>query len=290
MPQPPNIDPSGKLNFVTNYLLMGCTPPSFLFLNTATPPIHALTLLFLLPDFTDIGQAILDPRGGRRRKPGRHGRKKRRKGGFPDPSDLIGQKGRGVLNPHNALKFGPVSFAFRIWNAYELAAFTAAIAEGVTDIGYEGLLGVFEVDPNHCQEFGRLVKEDDVPQLAGGAGPPIWPIDIDNVIVNHGFNEWDTGCTNQFSDFVVYCRMVVHNGASANTCRAQVGLEKVGTDERFLSREVTLNPGESEILEVSGDFERFDQCGWGIGNRADNPLVLSREIVAFSKADIPWPF
>lgn len=290
MPRPPDIDDFGKLNFIANYFLHGCTPPMFLFLQCANEPIHDLSMLLLFPDFVDIGQAIFDPKGGRRRKPGRHGRKSGRGPGFPDTSDMVGQKARGILNPHNALNFGPVNKVFRIVNVLERVAFTAAILEGVTDIGYEGLLGVLTVDPNHCKEFSRLVRRAGSSGQQGGAGQPINPINLPIVDAAVGFGSWMTGCNLLYSSFVIHLRVVItpENFGAPITVEAALGV--IGQGIREHSSRRTIQAGDVATLECSATFVPGENCEWGIGYRIGFYRIIEAEIVAFAKADIPWPW
>lgn len=290
MPRPPDIDALGKLNFVVNYFLHGCTPPIFLFCQFAQEPAKDMLLMFLLPDLTDIGQAVFDPQHGRRRKPGRHGRKKRRGGGFPDPSDLIGQRVRGVINPHNALKFGPVNWAFRIWNRVEAVNFTCAVIEGLADTAYSGLLGVLETDPFHCKEFARMVRTDTVPQLGGGAGPPIWPIAVSDLEASTGFTSTQFQCRAFKGAYVVHFSCTLEYAGFDFAGEVSVALGVVGGVRREISQVATLNFGDTITLEVSMDFEEGEAAEWGLGNRFGFFTCVSRQVVAFGKADIPWPF
>lgn len=289
MARPPNIEALGKLNFITNYFLAGCTPPFFLFCEFAREPAKDLLLLFLLPDLTDIGQAIFDPKAGRRRKPGRHGRKRRRGGGFPDPSDLIGQRVRSVVNPHNALQFGPVNFAFRIWNRYEAVAITAAIIEGLSDTAYQGILGVLDIKPDHCTEFARLVRNDDIPELQGAIGPPIWPVRVRDVVTNTGFTTSQYTCMAMNGPYIVHFTCTIRFDGADGVGQASLALGPIGGPIRATSRIARLNWGESVTLTVSAAFEAGEACEWGLADRNFFMTTLGREVVAFSKVGIPWP-
>lgn len=288
MPVPPNVDDFAKVNFVANYFLHGCTPPMHLFVQTAREPAFELGLMFLVPDLTDIGQAVFDPKKGRRRSPGRHGRKKRRFPAFPDPSEMVGQKASGVLNPHNALNFGPINKVFRIWNAYEAVAITAAVLEGITDIGYQGLLGVLTIDPNHCQAFGRLVKHTEIFQTEGGVGPYFQPVQLEVLDTVTGFNQTQWGCSSPFGGFNVHFRIVVRNGRSDITWTGRAALVTGSNEVRGLSRLVTLYPGEQVTLECSGDFEKLEWANWGMAEHNGFCDVLHAECLAFDHVDIPW--
>lgn len=290
MPQPPDIPDFAKINFVTNYALLGCEPPVDLFVQFAKEPAKDLALLFLLPDLVDIGQAIFDPKAGRKRKPGRHGRKKRRLPGLPDTSDLIGQRARAVLNPHNALKFGPVNFMFRIWNRFELVSFTAAVIEGVTDIGYEGLLGVLSANPNFCREFARLVRTAPEPFTDGGVGPIPAPMQITELQHSEGFSSTPWECVSSRGPFVVALQVTIMNTSETRTIRTTMGLwgDGPGPIDETPSRE--LAPGQTRTFEVWGKAKKNEVVRWGPGEREGYFLVLEANLVAFSEADVPWPF
>lgn len=289
MARPPDLDALGKLNFITNYFLAGCTPPVFLFCQFAKEPAMDLGLLFLLPDLTDIGQAVFDPKGGRKRKPGRHGRKRRRRIGLPDPSDLIGQRARGVLNPHNALKFGPVNFAFRLWNRYEAISFTAAVVEGLADTGFQGLLGVMSVDPDHCTEFLRLVKTDTDPEFAGGIGPPVTPIRVKDIEVNTGFTTSHYTCMSMLGDYTVHFTMTLAYHSSDGPGWVSIALGIVGGGGRVLSPVRDVQDGDVITLTVSRSYKAGQACEWGLGSLKGFFTCLSRQVVAFSNSGIPWP-
>lgn len=289
MARPPDIDALGKLNFVVNYFLAGCTPPVFLFCEFAKEPAKDMLLMFLLPDLTDIGQAIFDPQHGRRRRPGRHGRKKRRGGGFPDPSDLIGQRVRGVVNPYNALKFGPVNWAFRIWNRFEAVNFTCAIIEGLADTAYSGILGVLESDPYQCTEFPRLVRTDTTPELNGGAGPPVWPVSVEHIETASGFATTRYTCQAFDGPYIVHFTCTLRNGSFDPTDEVSVALGVVGGGGRVTSDVVKLSQGQTVTLTVSKSFEAGQTCEWGLGTRSGFFTCLDRQVVAFGKSGIPWP-
>lgn len=289
MARPADIDALGKLNFVTNYFLAGCTPPLFLFCEFAKEPAKDLAMLFLLPDLTDIGQAIFDPKAGRRRKPGRHGRKKRRGVSIPDPSDLIGQRVRSVVNPYNALQFGPVNFAFRVWNRFELISFTAAIIEGLADTFFEGILGVLDSDPWMCTEFARLVKYDHDDELAGGAGPPVFPVRVKHIEVASGFGTSDYTCIAYEGAYIVHFTCTVWYGGFDGDIDMSIALGVVGGGGRVTSNVVRMSQGETVTLTVSKTYKAGETCEWGLGTRSGFVICKDRQIVAFSKKGIPWP-
>ena len=155
MPVPPDLDEISEINFVTQAVLAGCSPADGLIFELAKEPLKDLALLLFLPDAFDIGQAIFDPRRGRRRRPGRKGRKSRRGFGFPDVSDLIGNKIRSFANPQAVTRIGFKRFFWAGLGAYEAANFSVAIVEGITDVGFESLHGYFTLRPNECMEFAR---------------------------------------------------------------------------------------------------------------------------------------
>lgn len=290
MPRPPDIDDFAKINFVTNALMAGCNAPAHLFFECAREPLGRLAMLFLLPDLMDIGQAIFDPKGGRRRKPGRHGRKSGRGPGFPDVSDMVGQRARGVLNPHNALSFGPVNKAFRIFNAYEGFAITVALLEGVTEVGYGGLLGVLTLDPNQCSDFGRLVKRKSAPEFGGGIGVGLDPIVIDVIEAQKEIGTWLYGCSHPSSSIHVNMVMRIRNNNFGRPASYACALGDAEGNVLVESNRQTLLPLETGEFTVEATFGANVAATWGVGHRTGFYDVMSAEIVAFEKQGIPWPW
>jgi hypothetical protein len=289
MPQPPATYDLGKMNFIANYALLGCVPPMHLAVQFAKDPALDLALLFLLPDIQDIGQAIFEPKKGRRSKPGRHGRKKRRFKGLPDTSDLIGQGLRGRYNPNDALRLTKATYLFPILNIYEGAAFTAAVVEGVTDIGFQSLLGVMTVDPTHCREFARMLRQDDEPVTIGGAGPPVDPMVVENVTFESGFWSSSISCYDADFPYIVYFDCFVFNMSEDEPVECELALENLDTGAINRSSYVEIAPREGIKLSVAMRAKANDNVVWGLGRRNGFVLGLTRSVLAFREVAFPWP-
>lgn len=290
MPRPPGYDPLNELKFITNYLLAGCEPPYDLFVEFSQAPAKDLAMLILLPDLVDLGQAVFEPSKGRRRRPARHGRKRPHIPGIPDTSDILGQKVRGWVNPHDALNFGATRAAFRIWNAYEGVAFSAAILDGLVDIGYETLWGVLSVDPDHCTNFPRLSRQRNTGFLVGGAGPPIWPVPLDILDFATGFFGANTGAVQFEGTASVTLSLTLMNAGTLDNVRGQAALGVIGGGVRAESREVYLGPGEIADVEVNAEFDAGENFEWGVSSRTNNPVVIRGSVLAYVKQAFPWPW
>lgn len=288
MPKPPPLQAFDDLKFITAYFLAGCSPPFWLFVEFSQEPAKELALILLVPEFEDIAQAIFDPGKGRRRKPARHGRKRKRRIGFPSADDMIGQRVRGKLNPGNVLNIGLFRRAFPILNIYEGINFAAAVIEGTTDIGYEALWGILEADPNHCREFRRLSKTADWKATVGGVGPWLQPVNINTVVFNSGFSNTDTACRNRFGPYQVnFSCWAVNNRTDVST-EGRIVLENTTTGERFEGTEYELQPGESKFLQVSGGFGIDEWCAWGFNVDHHFIDVYQRDILAFETQNLGW--
>jgi len=290
MPRPPKPDSFSQINFVVNYALLGCTPPTALFVEFAKEPKDDLAALILLPDLQDIGQGIFEPKKGRRRRPGRRGRKNRRRIPFPDTSDLIAQRVRARLNPFDIFRLSPVRYLFPLINLYEGVTFTVALVEGFTGIFYEGLLGVITVDPLNCRELARLKREQVNLLVAPGAGPPIWPINCNDLVAVQDFSTGPAFCTLADKDFVAVfsCQVQSTSPRPGEGCRAALGTS--GNTFREQSSFIPTEDGEWHTLDVSADFSAGENCVWGIGNRFGGHRVRNANVLAYSTADFPWPW
>lgn len=288
MPRPPNWDSLIDWRFITNYMLLGCDTPQWLIVDYAGPPAQDLLLLFLLPNLTDIAQAAFDPRTQRRRKPQRHGKKRLKISGFPDPSDVIGGKVRGYINPYNALDLKPFRVAFRLMNGYEAVAISAAVIDGVTDVAYENLLGIVSLSDATCYEFKRIQKLKNNVQLIGGTGPNVWPVGVTEVDFNNGFFEGSFG-TQCDQPYCGNLQLTIFNQDN-NDIVVTACLGGDSTTPKYRSRERTVPPGEVVTVEVSGDFEASEPCGFGAECHGAQGLILEGAFMGFSISDWPWPW
>lgn len=288
MPRPPNPNSFTQINFVVNYALLGCTPPFWVFIECAKEPAKDLFLLLILPDPIDIGQAIFEPEKGRKRKPARHGRKKGRGVKFPDTSDMIGQRARGVLNPGDAIKYSPVRRLFPIINAVEAVGITTAVLEGLSQVGYDGVLGAFKLDPSDCLDLDFVQRESDFQKAQGGAGPPIDAFPLPQLIKNVGFVQSQLSVLNTDKPYTANISVTLRPNTFTPEDKVSVAL---GTDvftKRAQSSVVTFNGQETKTIDVSADFEAGETCVWGLGERFGFFQIIEARFVAFSNNGFPW--
>lgn len=290
MPRPPKHDGADELKFVTNYFLAGCSPPFQLVVDFSNEPNKDLLLLILAPDLDDIAQTILDPRKGRKRKPARHGKKRTKGPGIPDTSELIGAKARGVINPHNALNFKPLRRLFAIWNVYEGINFTAALIDGITDVGYETLWGILDVQTTHCYEFGRLARHSDVDQFSGGVGPVPQPVSAEIVDFSSQFVSTNWTCRCLTGPYSVSVSMELYNPSSTETVEMTVALARVGGGKLEQSYRASISPGGSASLNCSQDFDAGETCEWGLGSRNGFVRVTECSVLGYAQQNFPLPW
>lgn len=290
MPRPPRHDGLDELKFVTNYFLQGCVPPMQLVVDFSQEPGTDLLCLILAPDLEDIAQEILDPKKGRKRKPGRHGRKRNRKVGIPDTSELIGQKARGVINPGNVLAGTPLRRIFPILNAYEGINFTAAVLDGITDVGYETLWGILDVQSTHCYEFARLARHNSNEQFSGGVGPIPEPVNCDVVDFGANFLSSDYTATCVGSDWQLSFAMEVENPSEVAIVEMSACIQRLGGGKRIESYKATIPPKGSASLNVAQSFDAGETGVWGLGSRVGFVNVKKASVLAWGKAGYPLPW
>lgn len=288
MPRPPNPNSFTQINFIVNYALLGCTPPFWLFVESAKEPAQDLLLLLILPDPVDIGQAIFEPGKGRRRNPARHGRKKGRGVRFPDTSDMIGKRARAILNPGDAIKYSPVRRLFPIVNAIEGLNFGVAVIEGLSQVGFDGLLGSFKLDPSSCDDLEIVQREAEFQQAQGGAGPPIDAIPLVKLVKNVGFIQSFLSVTNTDRPFTANISVTLRPNTWTPQDKVSVALGPNVFDIRAQSSVVTFNGQETKTIDVSADFEAGETCVWGLGERFGFFQILEARFLAFANDGFPW--
>lgn len=287
MPRPfdPNLITGWK--FITNYFLAGCNPGNLLVIDTNTEPEKDLALLFLTPDISDIVQEVFDPSRGRKRKPGRRGRKKPGGRGGLDISTIIARPIRAAANPFNALKMTPLRYVFPLWNIYEGLSFTAAVVDGLSDIGFDNLWGVLSVDPSQCSDIGRMERNSNFSQAIGGLNPPIAAGNAPNLIQQQQFTSIQSACSHNKDFHVAYECVAVNRFLGPVKGRLVLG-----TDPDTIVHwgdTVELNPGDAEPVGVSGTFDGGQTCYWGWQQMSPNFVALNeQQVIAFSEADWPW--
>lgn len=290
MPRPPAPNTFTQINFVVNYALMGCAPPFFLFIELAREPIKDLFLLFFLPDLEDIAQEIFQPSKGRRRNPARHGRKKGRGRGFPDPSVMIGQRARAFLNPFDAIKYSPVKYVFPILNAIEAVNFTAAVGEGLGDVFYEGILGVLRLNPENCEDFDLIERKSEFQPAQGGAGPPIDTFPLPQLVVNRGFFDSPFSTGRIGGPYTANISATVRPRIIQPENRVSLALGPDAGTIKAQSSVLSFVGQEWKTLDCTADFAIGEPCVWGLGERFGFYEIREASFLAYSTDNFPWPW
>jgi hypothetical protein len=288
MPRPANPDEFAQINFITNYYLLGCSPPTAAFFEFAREPTEDLAFLLFAPDLFDIGQEILDPSKGRRRKPARHGRKRPRFPGLPDTSAMIGGRLNRAANIGAAIRLTPLRWILPLWNIYEGVTFTVAVLEGVTDIFFTGILGVVTIDNNNCKDLDLLRRSRDTIQVIGGRGPPVLPINLPILDKNKGFMQTQSICRHTTKPYEVMFQARMKNRFGDPDYGMALALHNLTTGEIHESRYKEV-PGTNIIdFDVSAQFGPNEVCSWGVGTRLGFFEVIEANVIAYSLADFPW--
>lgn len=258
MPKPPEHENFFELKFITNYLLAGCAPPMDLILELSQEPLKDLGALLLIPDPLDIAQEMFAPRHGRRRKPGRHGRKRKWRPRLGDVDGLIGEYFHTTELSEAAMALPGARFAFRLLNFVEGINFGAALAEGVEDVAFETLWGVLEADHNQCLDFDRISRRADYNQIVGFPGPDHYPIGMPTLEFNHNFynnpfytayapTNWGIGVSARFKNVgEVYgaAGRLILNSSTRGVIAASQHIDLALNSDAMLSVSAVCEPGE----------------------------------------------
>ena len=262
MPTPPQQDAFAGINFVTNYYLQGCVPPFWLFIECAQEPAEELLFLLITPDMSDIVEAMFEPKGGRSRRPGRHGRKSGRGIGFPDTSDMVGERIRAQVNPHDALNFGPVRKLAKIHNANEGLNFGVAVVEGIVDVNVGGILGVLTNDPSNCPAMGWFHRKTAGEEFVIGIIQPWNPLNLTELVGGSGdISSSGFGCADAQDSFRVAfaVQCIGYNGPCTNLSFAL--LDELGNTRAEVGP-VDLDDGQFINLNCTALFKAGEVCAW----------------------------
>lgn len=290
MPRPPDFDGFEDIRFITNYFLMGCGVPRYLVVDFSKEPLWDVALLICTFDVSDIAQEVLQPGGARNRRSGRHGRKSGRITASLDPNEFVGAKIRAKINPLDVLQHSPLRRIFPLLNAYEGVAFTAAVADGITDVGFETLWGILNVLPGACREFARFTRHydsGDPYQLVGGVGPPVEAINLPQIDFVNKFATTERAATcfegnwNLAFEAALYSLPTNPTGAYIT-----LAIHNLATGEIVQTGDVTLGPGDTTHLTIGHEAKSGEFLEWGVGDRNGFFAVIASSALGYVQAPI----
>lgn len=282
MPKPPDHGIITELDFITNYLLLGCVPPTYLLVEFSRAPALDLLGLIVGVDTFDIAQSMFDPRKKRIRKSGRHGRKARRFNGIPDVNDLIGDKlsARGEMG--RAISITPTRIAFEVLDQYERVAFTFAAIGGIEDLAFETLYGVLSVSPNECREFARLSKHASGDRFAFARYPNMDSIQIDVTDFNNRFGDGQFGTATATGPYRLSVQCYATNTSSTETVIGGLAIGPANNVIKDYGEQKTLPPGARGYFEVSCPGDQSEFLGWGWAGSGAMVLLDNIKVLAFT--------
>lgn len=288
MPRPNRPDEFQQINFLVNYFIQGCSPPASLFLEFAKEPAFELAALILFPTAEDVGTAVLDQPKGRRRKPGRHGRKRRLRVGLPDTSDLIAQRLDRARVITNFIRLSPLRYLLPLWNLWEGVNITVALVEGFTGTFYEGVLGVVTVSEDECTNLDFLRRSRPGMQTLGGPGVLQQPFQLTTVDRVFGFVTQPTGALNADRDSRITVTTTIRPTAASSTNSCYVSLKNQNTGQEVFSPIRRAADTGWKTRSVSMAVPKGDTVTWGISNWSGFWEVINTEAIGYSTFNFPW--
>lgn len=286
MPRPPEHENFFGLRFITNVMFAGCSIPYDIIVEFSEEPSLDLLLLIAGLDTFDIVQGMFEPIKGRRRKPGRHGRKRPRFRGIPDVNEAIGRRlvpeeiGR-ALN-----KLSPYRIAFRMFNAYEGVNFAAAVAELSTNAAVAGIWGAFYMRHDTCQNLPRLSRGNPGPLTVGGVGPDWHPVNCYQRDFNNGFFDGNFNTSTGASNYGIGFRVTAFNTSSTDTKTITLRLSDPIGPTYAQSSTIEVPPRGLRDLNVSTTVPAGRQCAWLI--RVEGGFVQLQDVNVLAYGEAGW--
>ncbi|MGL5733670.1 MAG: hypothetical protein ACRCYS_02295 [Beijerinckiaceae bacterium] len=159
-----------KVRFLANYYLSGCSAPWGAYAEKAQPQALETVMILTTLSAADIVKEFFRPQGLRSARHGRKGRKSRGSvGGIPDPNEMFARTLRGDLD-FNGIKYNlPTAVFYVVDDVIDRIFYTVLIVELATDIAYEAVLGLLEVDKTFCPSIGRMWRTNGFLQEGGPA-------------------------------------------------------------------------------------------------------------------------
>lgn len=281
---PPGVGAFDDIRFVTNYLLAGCTITPDLIFELNTDAAASLAVMLVTFDFQDIVQGFFDPKSSRKTRPARHGGKRRPINGIPDINDFIGQKVKVVEMNRAIQKLPGAKFVLPGINIIEGVTIAAFVAEGVTDIAFDNLIGLLELNPNHCREFPRWKRDRIEPQIIGGAGIGGFDsINLDQKQVVTGFvSEGRTANTDKPWACAFQC--VLHNDRQQGPLRGAVEIRGLDGVTYATTGDIELGEGETESYALSASVPPNVPITWGWKIGGNFSLCLSASGLGYGES------
>jgi hypothetical protein len=288
MARPARPDEFQQINFITNFYLLGCNPPLAAIFEFAREPLQELAFFIFTPDLFDIAQETIAPTRGRRRKPARHGRKRKRGPGLPDTSAMIGGRLNKAARIGQATQLTPLRWMLPLFNIWEGTMFTVAVVEGLTNSFFEGVLGVVTIGEENCEELDICLREPLAFNTVGGAGPNIDIVPMNFLIRNQGFLTSPTSLQNLNNDYIVYFSLKYQARTGLKDKFYSLALGPDAVTRRYETS--TRQAAEDQIItqSIGGQFYAGENCVWGMGRRRGFAYVIEGQLLAFNTAEIPW--
>lgn len=284
MPTPPQHGLYFRWNYVTNMLLTGCTPPTGLFLQFAKEPALRTLLLLVAPTMDDLVQGMFDPKKGRTRKPGRHGRKRPRPPGLPDIATETGKR----LTPKEFVEAVHKFPGFRLfWTGLQVVEginISAAVVEGVTDTVFDGMAGFFSLSDLVCQDFARYQRQSNRVFRVGAPQATYSPLFCEQVDFAHQFVTTPTTARLHSGPSAHSIAATFYNDNPQDQCRGWLVIRNRDTGAEVRTGKIVLDPGEAISVQCSIAVDAAHGVDWGWAAEYDNCLCLSAEAVGFGES------
>lgn len=260
-----------QIQFLKFYAFNPCDAPFMLYIETALPIAGKIAIMLLELDFVGFVKTLIRPKWVRSwRKVARGQKPRRRRGGIPEPGDLIADK----LDPHRYLRVPTWTFAgntlIQIHDTYERVFWTIFLVDVIEGFIFDTIIGVIEADKSGCPHIGRLLRED-TSVIVTGVGDRWVGINVQTLrYINNASSSGGTGMIPFEGEWVMTfgCWFTAQ---VFDTTNVRFRLRNFSTGEIYdEAGPFDIALGESKEVVISANVKALHNCTWevnvGFGN------------------------
>lgn len=283
MPRPPRADIVPQIKFITNYFWQGCEAPWELVVEFSQEPLKELFLILFWPDAEDLLKEWLRPGRGRQRNPARHGKKRRRFPGLPDPNDWVSANPRARAQAYPGIDLPGARALFKLTDVADRINITAAVVEGLSDVGFETLWGILSLHTENCPAIAYVNAHNPEGSTIVGVAPWSTPFPLPVIDNRQRFGGPEPFTfTTTVDDFNVVASGTVFALSSGGLKNWALTVGQSGKGIVARSNFVNIEQGESAQVSVYGTVEKGQAAYIARQNESGSAILYDLQMFAWS--------
>lgn len=252
-----------QIQFLKFWMLNDCNLPYMMYVETALPIAGEIAIAYLEIDAGGFVKSLLRPktlRSGRHTRRGPRG--KRRRGGIPEPADMLAD----LLDPDHTLRPRRVGlgtqFLLEFSDLTERVGYALFLADVIEGGIINSIIGAIEILPSNCPNVARLHRTMDFGTV-GGATPGFVPYNMAHLDYANLMSAGTGFTTQTFQGTVaVVWGMTVRKITIPGTI--EVRLQRTSPNPATLASLKTevLEPGDQQQIVISAKISPGDVIQW----------------------------